>query len=83
MTLTSLELIIGALNFAGVRYLVVGGLAVAAHGYGRLTIDIDLVVQLAKANVLSALDALESLGYSPVAPVTAKDFAIEINGDSG
>ena len=39
MTLTSLEQIVAALNSAGVRYLVVGGLAVAAHGYGRLTID--------------------------------------------
>lgn len=75
MTLTSLESIVAALNNSGVRYLIVGGLAVAAHGYGRLTVDVDLVVQLAEANVLNALNALESLGYRPVAPVKAADFA--------
>jgi hypothetical protein len=75
MTLTSLETIIAALNSAGVRYLIVGGLAVAAHGYARLTIHVDLVVQLSEDNILKALGAFESLGYKPVAPVRAADFA--------
>jgi hypothetical protein len=75
MTLTSLESIIAALNSADVRYLILGGLAVAAHGYGRLTIGVDLVVQLAEANVLNALNALGSLGYRPIVPVPAGDFA--------
>jgi hypothetical protein len=46
MKLSSLEAIATALRDADVRYLVVGGLAVAAHGHGRATFDIDLVVQL-------------------------------------
>ncbi len=33
MTQTSLEILIRGLNEAGVRYMVVGGLAVIAHGY--------------------------------------------------
>lgn len=75
VTLTSLESIISALNAAGVRYLIVGGLAVAAHGHGRVTIDVDLVVQLTESNINSALSALGSLGYTPVVPVPASDFA--------
>jgi len=35
--LASLEAIVSALNSAGVRYLVAGGLAVNAHGYIRHT----------------------------------------------
>jgi hypothetical protein len=75
MTLTSLEAIISALNEAHVRYLIVGGLAVAAHGYARLTLDVDLVVHLDEANVVSALDALRLLNYKPIIPVSAQDFA--------
>ncbi len=41
MKLASLEAIVRVLNDAHARYLVVGGLAVAAHGYGRATFDVD------------------------------------------
>jgi hypothetical protein len=75
MTLTSLESIISALNAHGVRYLIVGGVAVAAHGYGRRTFDLDLVIQLTESNVLQAIDALESLQYKPIVPVNPRDFA--------
>lgn len=36
---SSLEILFGALERAGARYLVAGGLAVLAHGYLRLTLD--------------------------------------------
>lgn len=75
MKVSSLEAILRSLADAEVRYLIVGGLAVAAHGYGRLTFDLDLVVQLQPTNVLRALKALGSLGYTPLAPVSAADFA--------
>ncbi|OGR91725.1 MAG: hypothetical protein A2V88_09150 [Elusimicrobia bacterium RBG_16_66_12] len=41
------EPIFDALNRAGVRYVVVGGLATVLHGYARLTVGIDLIVDLA------------------------------------
>ena len=75
MKLTTLERVFRALNDAGVRYLVVGGVAVNAHGYQRLTQDLDLVVGLAPANVRSALTALERLGFRPVLPVRPEAFA--------
>ncbi|MFN0314850.1 MAG: hypothetical protein ACKVQA_07425 [Burkholderiales bacterium] len=75
MKLASLEAIMRALNEAQTRYLIVGGLAVAAHGYGRVTFDVDLVVQLQTANVQRAISALETLGYRPLAPVAAREFS--------
>ncbi len=75
MKLASLEAIFRALNESGVRYLVVGGLAVNAHGYQRLTNDLDLVVQLERENILSAFRALQVLGYQTALPITAEQFA--------
>jgi predicted nucleotidyltransferase len=46
MKVDDVRTILRALNDANVRYLIVGGLAVVAHGYVRFTQDIDLVVQL-------------------------------------
>ena len=75
MKLTSLEAIASALRDADVRYLIVGGLAVAAHGHGRVTFDLDLVLQMHPENVRRAMAALDSLGYRPTIPVPATQFA--------
>lgn len=75
MKLKSLEAIFSALNAVGVRYLVVGGLAVNAHGYQRLIQDLDLVVQLDAENLRRAVRALVPLGYRPVVPVDIEDIA--------
>jgi len=75
MKLASIEAIARALNEAGVPFIVVGGLAVNAHGYGRATQDIDLVISLDPAAVRRAFQALASLGYGPRVPVTAEGFA--------
>jgi hypothetical protein len=75
MKLSSLEAIISALRSAEVRYLIVGGLAVAAHGHGRATFDVDLVVQLLPENIARGMKALEGLGYRPTVPVPAAQFA--------
>ena len=75
MKLASLEAIARALNGAGVPYLIAGGVAVNAHGYGRLTQDLDLVIRLAPDIVLRAFAALAGLGYAPRVPVTAEGFS--------
>jgi predicted nucleotidyltransferase len=71
----SIEAVIRALNTAGVRYLVAGGLAVVAHGYVRFTADLDLILDLEPENVHRALAALADLGYQPRAPVELSEFA--------
>ena len=75
MKLASFEAIAAALEKAGVRYLVAGGLAVAAHGHLRYTKDVDLVVQLLPDNIERAFLALEKLGYRPTVPIKSAQFA--------
>ena len=75
MKLGSFDTLVRALDRAGVRYLVAGGLAVNAHGYLRFTRDVDLVLQLAPENIAAAFSALEAIVYRPIVPVTAADFA--------
>ena len=43
-TLEDLKLLLRSLNQHGVDYLLIGGYALAAHGYHRATTDIDLLV---------------------------------------
>ncbi len=71
----SVEAIVSALNAAGVRYLVVGGLAVVAHGYVRFTADVDLVLDPDDSSIRRSVDALAALGYRPRAPVPFEAFA--------
>ncbi|HLV19775.1 MAG TPA: hypothetical protein VKZ49_02795 [Polyangiaceae bacterium] len=70
-----LEPIFRALNDAGIRYLVVGGLAAVLHGHARLTSDVDMIIDLEADEVRRALEVLETLGFQPRAPVDARDFA--------
>jgi hypothetical protein len=75
MEVRSVEAIVRALNEAQVRYLIVGGLAVNAHGYVRLTVDVDLVIGLERENIIRGLRALEAIDYHMAIPVTAEAFA--------
>lgn len=71
----SVATIVQALNGAEVRYLIAGGLAVAAHGYVRFTADVDLLIGLDADNVARALWVFESLAYQPRVPVALEAFA--------
>ena len=75
MEVRSVEAIVKALNDAEVQYLIVGGLAVNAHGYERLTVDVDLVIGLQPDNIIRGLKTLEAIGYHPSIPIKAEDFA--------
>ena len=75
MKLASFDALAAALEGAGVRYLVAGGLAVNAHGYLRFTKDVDFIVQLVPDNIQRAFVALATLGYRPTVPITARQFA--------
>jgi len=75
MEVRSVEAVVRALNEAGVRYLIVGGVAVNAHGYERMTIDLDLVIQLNRPNIEAAWGALVGIGYIVKIPVSAAEFS--------
>ena len=51
MKLTAFQTVMEGLQRHEVRFLLVGGMAVVAHGYGRMTYDIDLVNHLTPANI--------------------------------
>jgi predicted nucleotidyltransferase len=64
-----------ALNERGVRYVIVGGLAVVLHGHPRLTGDVDLMVDLAEEEARKTVSALTGIGLQPGIPVDPADFA--------
>ncbi len=61
------------LNAHEVRYLVVGGYAVAFHGHPRYTKDFDVWVDRSPENVERLLTALRAFGFGSVGLVSA-DF---------
>lgn len=71
----SFDTICKALTEADVPFLIVGGIAVIHHGYGRLTQDVDLVIRLEADVIRRAFSALEIIGYRPTVPLTAEEFS--------
>ncbi len=69
------EPILERLAERGGRFVVAGGLAVVLHGHPRLTVDLDLVVDLEPEAARRTVEALTSLGLRPLAPVDPLDFA--------
>jgi len=61
------------LNAHNVRYLVVGGYAVAFHGYPRNTKDIDIWLWLDAANADRLVQALNDFGFGSIG-LNAADF---------
>ncbi len=54
---------IQSLNDNQVRYLVIGGYAVALHGYPRYTKDIDIWIEMTPDNAANMMRALEQFGF--------------------
>jgi hypothetical protein len=66
---------IQSLNDNGVRYLVVGGYAVALHGYPRYTKDMDIWVEITADNAAKILKALDQFGFGSL-DVKVSDFTL-------
>ena len=62
------------LNAERVDYLLIGAYAMAAHGFPRATMDIDIWVKPSTANASAVWKALERFG-APLQGVTVDDFA--------
>lgn len=65
--------LLGLLLEREVRFLVVGGYAVAAHGHPRYTGDLDLWLLVDPGNAASVVSALEDFGFSALG-LTEEDF---------
>ena len=66
---------IQSLNDNGVRYLVVGGYAVALHGYPRYTKDMDVWVEMTPQNASKIVKALDQFGFGSL-DVKESDFTV-------
>lgn len=64
---------IQSLNDNGVRYLIIGGYAVALHGYPRYTKDMDVWVEPSPDNAARMVQALEQFGFGSLG-LQAADF---------
>lgn len=81
--------VLGELERRGVEYALIGGAAMALHGYPRMTKDIDLLLPRSRANnkkLLAALDALREtlrLEHFPTKKVLDSGFSTAAEGDLG
>jgi hypothetical protein len=57
------ESVLRSLNVRGVRYVVIGASAFPAHGYGRTTLDLDVLIEPTRENAERTRVALTDLGY--------------------
>ena len=64
---------VALLNAARVKYVIVGGYAVAFHGRPRFTGDIDIFIERSADNSKKVVGVLNSLGFTEL-KVTAEDL---------
>ena len=72
-TVDDVRRICRALEDAGARYVLIGGFAVIAHGAGRFTKDIDLLVDDAPENVARLKQGLRVLADNAAAGIADSD----------
>jgi hypothetical protein len=70
------------LHDAGVRYVLIGGMAVVLHGHPRFTQDMDIVLDLEPANAERFLACMETMGFAPRIPVPASAFLDPLQRDA-
>jgi predicted nucleotidyltransferase len=63
---------VGLMNSHGVDYVLVGGHAVAYHGYPRFTGDIDLFVRVSERNIDKIAEVLDEFGFPVPAPMRSR-----------
>lgn len=73
----SFEKLLEGLSSSGVRFIVVGGLAVSLNGYIRLTEDVDFVVDVCPDNIERLISFLKQFGKGYGGDLTPKDFELE------
>lgn len=74
---TTFEDVLADLSQHNVKYLLVGGLAVALCGFVRTTLDIDILIQADEENIRRLLDRLKHFGEGSASELTPADFTLE------
>src|SRR5450432_2681123 len=71
---TPYEKLLASLAKAEVKFIVVGGLAVALNGFIRATEDVDILVERSGENLATMLRALSSFGEGHARELSMADF---------
>ena len=62
------------LSGSGVKYMIVGGVAVNLYGFSRFTGDIDIILALDNENLGKLEKLMHQMGYKERLPVSVKDL---------
>ncbi|MCB0351504.1 MAG: nucleotidyltransferase [Bdellovibrionales bacterium] len=65
--------VVDAFDKAKLKYVLIGGYALALHGVVRATIDVDFVLQLRMADYMLAEKTLKEIGLTSRLPISATD----------
>jgi len=65
------------LSRQGVKYILVGGLAVDLCGYSRVTHDVDIIVERSEENIKLLINCLLSFGNGSAKVLSYDDFDLE------
>jgi len=71
------EKLLGLLADGGVRFVLVGGVAVTLHGYVRLTEDVDILIERNPENIDRLLHTLANYGEGFARELSPGDFTDE------
>ena len=72
-TMILIDQLVDEFHRRDIGFAIAGGYAVVLHGAVRLTVDVDIVVRLAKRDFVEAEAALETIGLLPRLPITASE----------
>lgn len=65
------------LNNSGLKYLIIGGVAVNLYGYSRFTGDIDIILALKPKNLEKLDDLMKKMDYIERLPISIKELGDE------
>ena len=72
---TPYEKLLAKLARAEVKFIIVGGVAVALNGFVRTTEDIDILIEASAENVTRLLDELRNFGEGHARELSPADFS--------
>src|SRR5204862_757651 len=80
-TWDDLRVVAALLNAADVRYALIGGYAIAAHGYNRFSEDLDFLVEPSRENTRRWIAALSNLPDGACRELVGQDDLFEQEGE--
>ena len=80
-TWDDLRVVAGLLNAGNVRYALIGGYAIAAHGYNRFSEDLDLLVDPSRENTGRWIAALSNLPDGACRELAGQDELFQQEGE--